>query len=120
MGVDIMTETMTERTVTMRATYDCVLWHGEDDYSEWGGYCDPENPWGTADDEYDESDESDAYGRGEPIVLELPFDDAVEFIRDFPGAVWDLHDHCDASQNRTGVWTRVTLHVDDYDALGEV
>ena len=40
--------------------------------------------------------------------------EAVEFIGEFPGAVWDLHDDCESSPNyRTGVDTQVTLHVAD-------
>ena len=100
--------------VILRATYEGVLFPEEDDkciYSDpfiWRGWCDPENPWGTLDDEPRDQYSVD----DEPIELILPPYQAAEFIRDFPGAVWDLHTDCDPSQNyRTGVWTTVTLHV---------
>jgi hypothetical protein len=102
--------------ITLRATYSCDLSLGEDDIAEWGGFCDPANPWGTADDDYN-PDAPPHDPNDEPIILtEADFDtldDIVTFVRDFPGAVWDVVHDCDSSQNmRTGVYTRVTLHVD--------
>lgn len=40
-------------TVTLRATYWSDWWPPDDDPDviSWGGFCDPENPWGTADDD---------------------------------------------------------------------
>lgn len=40
-------------TVTLTATYDCVWWPPDEDPDPitWGGFCDPCNPWGTADDD---------------------------------------------------------------------
>jgi hypothetical protein len=99
-------------TVTLRATYTCWWWPSDEpdtDHWTWGGWCDPRNPWGTADDEPRET--YDVEG-DEPIELVLPIYEAAEFIRDFPGAVWDWHDDCDASQNYVnGAYTTVTLHV---------
>lgn len=99
--------------VEMRATYHCVCWpYPQDDTPlEWGGWCDPEHPWGTADDDIPAS--LDTSLTEEPIVLTLPIYQAGEFIATFPGAVWDLQQDCDPSENyRTGVSTQVTLHVD--------
>lgn len=107
-------------TVTIRATYDCTYWPSDEPDTEpaqWGGWCDPDNPWGTADDRYDPDDTADAYGRGEPIEIELEPDDAVTFLVDFPGAIWDTGIECDPEQDyRTGVYTSVTAHVSGPDA----
>jgi hypothetical protein len=102
-------------TVTFTATYDCVYWSAPDGELEcepttWGGWCDPCNPWGTVDDDIPES--WDTSQTEEPIGHVLPIWQAAEFIADFPGAVWDWQDDCHPSENyRTGVSTRVTLHV---------
>lgn len=96
-------------TVTFTATYECVYWPDPEDDTPmtWGGWCDPHNPWGTADDDIPGAVEFD----DEPITVELPIWQAAEFIVDFPGGVWDMRD-CDPSENyRTGVSTQVTLHV---------
>jgi hypothetical protein len=36
--------------IVLRATYDCDWWPPGDDEDpvQWGGFCDPNNPWGTA------------------------------------------------------------------------
>ena len=107
-------------TVKLRATYDCVSW-GQDvdgcpdtDPTTWGGFCDPRNPWGTADDDLPDSL---PYDGGEPIEIELPIYEAAQFIFDFPGAIWDLEIECDPSHNyRTGVASTVVLHVDGQGA----
>ena len=103
--------------VTIRATYQCDYWPnacdgcGAENPAEWGGYCDPANPWGTADDTYDPDAAGDEIG--EPVLIVLPVYAAAKFLADFPGAVWELETECEASQNyRTGVHTRVTAHVD--------
>jgi hypothetical protein len=112
---------MKDIPVRMRATYDCVYWPDpeDDDPAQWGGWCDPHNPWGSlwGDDEYDPDDDSDAYGRGEPIEIVLPLNEAVEFVCDFPGAVWDLWEGESSVNYRTGVDVSVTLHVEDHEAL---
>lgn len=104
-------------TVTFTATYECVYWPEPEDCDPhvWGGWCDPDNPWGTADDDIP-FDDLVAIGGirdyGEPITTELPIWQAGDFIASFPGAVWDWQNDCDPSENyRTGVSTRVTLHV---------
>jgi hypothetical protein len=99
---------------TLRATFECVQWpEDEEDPLIWHGWCDPRNPWGTADTDPPDSPSiwgSDA-GSSEPIELELPIYEAAEFIRDFPGGVWD-HTESESEQSwRSGVWTSVTLHV---------
>lgn len=155
---------MTAPHVELKATFWCDWWppgEGDDDPVQWGGWCDPQNPWGTADDDppgdpicalcerrlyyrheyhrgckvtgatgwldefylWDDDPEpdecehrpvwADKDGDGEPIVLTLPIYQAAEFIRDFPGGVWDLGTESDHDQDyRTGVCTAVTLHVD--------
>lgn len=89
-----------------------------EDPAQWGGWCDPANPWGTADDWYSPDDDGDAYGRGEPIELELTIWDAAEVLRDFPGAIADTSLESEAGENyRTGVDTRVMAHVSGPGAL---
>jgi hypothetical protein len=81
--------------------------------AQWGGWCDPANPWGTTDDTYRPDSEDPAYGASDPIGLALPIGEAIEFLREFPGAIWDTAQECEASPNyRTGVDTRVMAHVD--------
>lgn len=78
--------------------------------AQWGGWCDPANPWGTAD---DDRPTDDGFDHGEPIVLTLPIYTAAEFLAAFPGAIWDTDVECEPSQNYgTGVYTTVTAHVD--------
>ena len=80
--------------------------------AEWGGYCDPWNPWGTADDTFD-PDGDHYFDRGERFERIETVWGAAELIAEFPGAVWELETECEPSPNyRTGVDTRVTLHVD--------
>lgn len=100
---------------TLRATYTCWWWPTDEPDTDpwtWGGFCDPQNPWGTADDTPREVYSVDG---DEPIELHLPVYEAAEFIRDFPGAVWDLRDMCDMcapdQSFRNGAYTNVTLHV---------
>lgn len=98
--------------VTLRATYTCWWWPSDEpdtDHWTWGGWCDPQNPWGTADDEPREQYHVEG---DEPIDLFLPVYQAAEFIRDFTGGVWDLQTESDPDQNfRNGAYTNVTLHV---------
>lgn len=103
--------------VNFTATFECVHWDDDDngdpepDPTVWGGFCDPTNPWGTADDDLPTYEDWAKPFIGEPIVLTLPMDEAVDFALDFTGAVWDLVHDCESSPNwRTGVDTTVTLH----------
>lgn len=98
-------------TVTFTATYDCVYWPDPEDDTPmtWGGWCDPHNPWGTSNDDIPE--QWDTSTTEEPITVELPIWQAAEFIRDFPGGVWDVSLCCPSENYRTGVSTQVTLHV---------
>lgn len=99
-------------TVTFTATYECTYWPDPegDEPLCWGGWCDPHNPWGTSNDDIPE--QWDTMTTERPITIELPIWQAAEFIRDFPGGVWELGRECDPSENyRTGVTTQVTLHV---------
>lgn len=106
--------------ITIRATYDCTYWpdpEPDTDPAQWGGWCDPSNPWGTADDTYDEHDTADAYGRGEPIDLVMTPAEAIDFLVDFPGSIWDTYIECDPSQDyRTGVYTTVIAHIEGPEA----
>lgn len=104
-----MTETIP--TIKISATYDCVYWlDGVEDPIEWGGFCDPCNPYGTADSIYREgrlSGEDD-----EPIIVELPLPDALTLLRNFPGGIWGFSE-VDPEQTINGAWTRVYAHLDD-------
>lgn len=97
-------------TVILRAIYSCTLFTSDEEYPmEWGGFCDPYNPWGTADEE--PRDNYHVEG-DEAVEVELPIDEAVRFVEDFPGGVWELNQECQPEQSpRTGVYTQVTLHV---------
>lgn len=101
--------------VTLRATYDCHYFpEGSDDPAEWGGWCNPANPWGTmyGDDEYDPNDTGPAYGRNSPPdEIVLPVYSAAEFVRDFPGGVWDFAEGESEMNFHSGVWRSVTLHL---------
>lgn len=100
--------------VTFRATYDCYYWPSvvSDDPYHWHGWCDPHNPWGTANDDIPANPSIWGTSDGsEPIEVTMPIWEAAQFITDFPGSVWDMTD-CGSEQNyRTGVYTSVTLHV---------
>lgn len=104
----------------MRATYTCWWWPSSEpdsDHWTWGGYCDPSNPYGTLDKEPREQYHVEG---DEPIVESFDDrDEAVKFIVDFPGGVWDLAEGEPEQDYRTGVYYEVTLHVDDVDLLNE-
>lgn len=82
-----------------------------EDYTERGGWVDPANPWGSF--EQDSNDDS-----CEPEAVLLPFGEAVEFLAEFPGGIWN-YSESDSEQNlRTGEYKRVTAHVpDEWEAL---
>lgn len=92
--------------VTIRATFDAWKWNDEsDDPDERGGWVDPSNPWGSF--EQDSRDDS-----AEPESITLPLFEAAEFLKDFPGGVWNYDDGCEAEQNvRTGEYKQVTAHI---------
>lgn len=100
---------MTIAAIRVRATFDAVSWDDDsEDPNERGGWVDPLNPWGSF--EQDSDDDS-----AEPDTVLCTAWEAAELVHDFPGAVWDYSDNCDAEQNiRTGEWKRVTLHVLDH------
>lgn len=106
--------------ITVTATYDTVEWKDEEDGCpseepiETGGFTDPENPWGGWKTELPQ-------GTNPPPewydsnVKRVTFDtawEAAEFILDFPGGVLDYSEGEGEQDLRTGVWTRVTLHVE--------
>lgn len=106
--------------VTIRATYDCTYFPpDEEDAAQWGGWCDPSNPWGSigGDDEYRADDADEAYGRGEPVELALTIGEAVDFLADFPGGIWDSREAESSPNYRTGVDVSVTAHVDGPGAV---
>ena len=77
---------------------------------ERGGWVDPFNPWGSF--EQDGNDDS-----CEPDEALLPFAEALELLRDFPGGIWD---YCQAEMDqnfRTGEWKEVTAHMDGPEPL---
>lgn len=91
-----------------------------EDPAQWGGWCDPCNPWGTlyGDDEYRADDETDSYGRnGPPVEITLPVGEAARFLADFPGGVWDLCEGESSANLSTGVDVSVTAHVDGPGAV---
>lgn len=64
------------------------------------GWVDIRNPWGSLMDETTRE------------LEDFPLGEAVDIVRDFPGAVWELREG-DASQDfRTGAWISVTLFAD--------
>lgn len=81
------------------------------DPADWGGYCDPSNPWSTLDDEY-RSGRSYNDPDDDPIPVVLPVYAAAEFLAQFPGGVWDATESEAEMGMTTGVWRRVTAHVD--------
>jgi len=69
------------------------------------GWVDPMNPWGSL--EQDVDDDSCP-----PDSVVLPFGEAIDFLLDFPGGVWEVTD-CEPSVDwRTGRSKSVTAHVD--------
>lgn len=95
--------------IRVRATFDAYRWvDDEQDYPhERGGWVDPSNPWGSF--EQDRDDDS-----AEPDTVEFEtIREAVEFLREFPGGIWDIGQECEPEQDyRTGEWKAVTAHVD--------
>jgi hypothetical protein len=102
--------------VTLTATFTTYKWPSDEAEAEFPflnhGYCDPQNPWGTVPRTVDE--ETDwPEGWQEPRPVTLPVWQAAEFIRDFPGGVWDFREGepstiCYAE----GIDADVTLHVE--------
>lgn len=107
-------------TIKMTATYDTVEWEdGCEEPITTGGYTDPSNPWGgwkneMPDDIHGEAAKAWATENVETVTFNNLLE-AAEFVADFPGGVWD-YSECEAEQDyRTGVSTRVTLHVDGFE-----
>ncbi len=99
--------------VTLTATFTTYKWSDvEDEFPAMNhGYCDPQNPWGTLPYYVDETTEWPE-GRQEPITVTLPLWEAAEFIRDFPGGVWDFREGETSTLNyKEGIDADVTLHV---------
>lgn len=106
-----------ELPIKLRATYSCDYWpdDGVDYPVHWHGWCDPHNPWGSANSWPRTYDDPEFVEGDEPIEVVLPLAEAVEFIAEFPGGVWDLCEGEHSQDYRTGVYTEVTLHVADWD-----
>lgn len=108
--------------ITVRATYDLVWWEdGNAEPVEAGGYTDPENPWRGEDVPVPAGlcgpDFLVWRDRNVDSLIFLPSeaDELVDFVRDFPGAVWDAGTECEAEQVIIGDearWRQVTLHLD--------
>lgn len=90
-----------------------------EDPAQWGGWCDPSNPWGSigGDDEYRADDNGEDYGRGEPVDVVLPVAEAAGFLAGFPGGVWDLCEGESSPNYRTGVDVSVSAHADGPGAV---
>lgn len=107
-------------TIKMTATYDTAQW--EDDSDEpitTGGYTNPSNPWGGWKNEMPDGIHGEAakawMAENVETITFNNFVEAAKFVADFPGGVWD-YSECEAEQDLpTGVWTRVTLHVDGFE-----
>lgn len=102
-------------TVTLTATFTTYKWPSDEAEAEFPyinhGYCDPQNPWGTLPHYVDESTDWPE-GRQEPITVTLPLWEAAEFIRDFPGGVWDFREGEPSTIDYgEGIDADVTLHV---------
>lgn len=96
--------------IRIGASFDAWLWgdpetDGDLPIEQDHGWVDPANPWGSFEqDVYDDS--------CEPAIVELPLAEAVEFLRDFPGGIWNYRE-AEAEQDfRTGRCKRVNAHVD--------
>lgn len=95
-------------SIRLRATFESYYWEDvkdgvvAEDPIERRGWVDPKNPWGSF--EYDEPSE---------IVVGIA--DAVAFVRDFPGGVWDYSESEAEQDVRTGEWKSVMLHVIDHE-----
>lgn len=73
--------------------------HSSEDYVSERGYVDIRNPWGSL---IYETRESEDYPLGE----------AVDIVREFPGAVWELREGEHSQDFRTGACIGVTLFAD--------
>lgn len=106
-------------TITMSATYQTVLWEGEDEEpTEGGGFTDPANPWGGFRSELPAhvNPGPEWYAENVATVTFHDLESAAQFVADFPGGVWD-HREGEAEQDyRTGEYTSVILHVDEHAA----
>lgn len=102
--------------ITLRATYSEVSWPDEsEDYEEESGYTDPSNPWGGLDSEVPEGLCGEAFSAwvDENVTAYTceSLSEAVHFVVDFPGGVWDYREAEAEQDYRTGVYRSVTLHV---------
>lgn len=73
------------------------------------GWVDPCNPWGSFEQDVDDTS-------AEPASIELPIMEAVEFLIDFPGGVWHHREaESETVDYRTGRIKSVTAHYDAPD-----
>jgi hypothetical protein len=107
-------------TIQMTATYDTVEWEdGSEEPITTHGFTDPSNPWGGW--KYELPDgvvgETAKAWMAENVET-LTFNnllEAAQFVADFTGGVWD-YSECEPDQDyRTGISTRVTLHVHGHE-----
>lgn len=69
------------------------------------GWVNPSNPWGS----FEQMTDDDS---ADPDSVELPFGEALEFLADFPGGIWDYCEGESEENYRTGESKAVTAHVD--------
>lgn len=75
-----------------------------EDYNETSGWVTVDNPWGSLMDD-------------ERMLETLPLGDAVDIVRNFPGAVWDYREGESEQNYRTGADVSVTLFADAPDVI---
>jgi hypothetical protein len=105
--------------IKVTAVYETYFWENPED--EWpietSGYTDPMNPWGGFKTETPPGLVGAEFSRWrDENVTTVEFDtgwEAAEFILDFSGGVWDYSESESEEDYRTGVWTQVTLFVQD-------
>ncbi len=104
-----------ERKVLLRATYRQVGPDGE----EAGGFTDPRNPWGGADDAVPEmlcGERFVAWRDANTTWIELGIEEAARFVAEFPGGVWDATEaEFSTVDYARGTRRAVLLHVEGAD-----
>jgi hypothetical protein len=106
--------------IYLRATFTEWLWESDEpdtDPTVTDGYCDPSNPWGGFDVEVPEGLCGPAFTAWQIENVDhaecATLSEAVHFVVDFPGGVWNYQESDPEQDYRTGAYREVTLHVPD-------
>ncbi len=110
-----------------RATFSETEWEDDEPDTEpiiTHGFTDPNNPWGGLDAEMPEDccgeDAARFIEENADVVEFETLEEAVEFMADFPGGIWDYSESESEQDYRTGVYREVTLHVVDSEQQAEL